>query len=179
MDNLLSTAMTAADVIHLYTQLENQRIKIWVDGGWSVDALLSKQTRPHKDLDIAIQWKDVPQLREFLGAQGYKQIKEDSKWNFVLSDDHGREIDVHAFIFDDQGNVVEGIMYPAASLTGTGTIDGHAVRCISPKYMVEFLAPWIHKWPEKYVPAVLALCKKYGLELPKEYIDYLRSQSLK
>ena len=31
-------------------------------------------------------------------------------------------------------------MYPAESLTGTGVIEGQAVRCISPKYMVEFLA---------------------------------------
>jgi len=137
-----------------------------------VDALLGKQTRLHKDLDIAIEWKDIIKLRELLERQGYKEVKEDSKWNFVLGDDQGREIDVHAFIFDGQGNVVDGIMYPAASLTGTGTIDGLMVRCISPQYMVEFLAPWIHKWPEKYLQAVSALCEKFGIELPKEYIEY-------
>jgi lincosamide nucleotidyltransferase A/C/D/E len=43
--------------------LEKLGIEIWVDGGWGVDALLGEQTRPHKDLDIAIQQKDVPQLR--------------------------------------------------------------------------------------------------------------------
>jgi len=171
--------MTSKDVINLYSQLELQGIKIWIDGGWAVDALLGQQTRPHKDLDIAIQWKDVPKLRELLEAEGYKQIKEDNQWNFVLGDDQGRELDLHAFIFDDQGNVIEGIMYPAASLTGSGAIEEHTVRCISPVYMVEFLAPWISKWPEKYVSDVWALCKKYGLELPKEYIDYLKSPSPK
>jgi lincosamide nucleotidyltransferase A/C/D/E len=168
----MKSEMTAEDVVNLYTQLEKQQIKIWIDGGWCVDALLGKQTRPHKDLDIAIQWRDVPKLRKMVAAKGYKQIREDSKWNFVFADDHGCEIDVHAFIFDDQGNVVEGIEYPAASLTGTGTIDGRTVRCISPQYMVEFLAPWIHKWPEKYVVAVSALCEKFGIELPKEYTDF-------
>ena len=163
--------MTSKDVINLYSELESQGIKIWADG-WAVDALLGKETRPHKDLDIAIQWKDVPNLRKLLEAQGYKQAKEDSKWNFVLIDNSRREIDVHAFVFDDQGNVVEGIEYPSASLTGTGTIDGHTVRCISAEYMVEFLAPWIHKWPEKYIPAVSALCEKFGIDLPKEYTNF-------
>jgi lincosamide nucleotidyltransferase A/C/D/E len=163
--------MTSKDVINLYIQLEKQGIKIWIDGGWAVDALLGKQTRPHKDLDIAIEWRDVPKFQELLASQGYKQIKEDSQWNFVLADDRGHEVDVHAFVFDDQGNVVGGIEYPTASLTGTGTIDGQAVRCISPEYMVQFLAPWIYKWPEKYVSSVSALCERFDIPLPKEYLE--------
>ncbi|OGH36961.1 MAG: hypothetical protein A2905_02690 [Candidatus Levybacteria bacterium RIFCSPLOWO2_01_FULL_36_10] len=168
--------MTPKDVVTLYSELENSGIKIWIDGGWSVDALLGKQLRPHKDLDIAIQWKDVPRLREVLSGQGYRQVKEDSQWNFVLADDKGHEIDVHAFIYDDQGNIVEGIKYPTESLMGTGKIDDQNVRCISPKYMVEFLAPFIHKWPEKYLDAVSAICEKYGIELPEEYKQHKGSQ---
>ncbi len=34
--------MTSADVIDLYATLENLGIKIWIDGGWAVDALLGK-----------------------------------------------------------------------------------------------------------------------------------------
>src|SRR6267378_1134309 len=90
--------MESSDVLDLYNALEKLGVRIWVDGGWSVDALLNKKTRPHKDLDIAVQWKDVPQLRNLLEARGYKQIKEDSQWNFVLGDNSGHEIDVHAFI---------------------------------------------------------------------------------
>lgn len=175
-ENMQETLMTSKDVVDLYAELDSSGIKIWVDGGWSVDALLDKQLRPHKDIDIAIQWKDVPKLREILTAKGYKQVKEDSQWNFVLRDDKSHEIDVHAFIYDDKGNIVEGIMYPTESLTGTGMIEGQAVRCISPKYMVEFLAPYISKWPEKYVPAISALCEKFGIELPKEYNEYMKSK---
>ena len=175
-ENMEETLMTSKDVIDLYTELNSSDIKIWVDGGWSVDALLDRQLRPHKDIDIAIQWKDVPKLREILTARGYKQIKEDNQWNFVLRDDKAHEIDVHAFIYDDKGNIVEGIMYPTESLTGTGMIEGQVVRCISPKYQVEFLAPYISKWPEKYVPAVSALCEKFGIELPKEYLEFMKSK---
>ncbi len=167
--------ITSKEVLDFYTKLKNLGIDIWIDGGWSVDALLGKQLRPHKDLDIAIQWKDVPKLRDFLNEREYKQVREDSQWNFVSADDKGHEIDVHAFIYDENGKIVDGIMYPTESLTGNGTIDGQSVKCISPKYMVEFLAPYISKWPEKYVPAISALCEKFGMELPKEYIEFTKS----
>lgn len=170
--------MTSKDVVDFYSQLENAGVEIWIDGGWSVDAVVGKQLRPHKDMDIAIQWKDVPRLREILTAQGYKQVREDNQWNFVLGDEKGHEIDVHAFVYDDKGNIVDGIMYPAESLTGKGMIEGQSVRCISPKYMVEFLAPWISKWPEKYLPAVSAICEKYAIELPKEYKEYTKANKL-
>lgn len=159
--------MKSEEVLNLYNLFEENGIQIIIDGGWSVDALLETQTRPHKDLDIAVEWKNVPKLRELLSERDYKQIKEDSKWNFVLRDDNENELDVHAFIYDDKGKVVEGIMYPTESLTGTGVIDGQTVRCISPKYQVEFLAKWVHKWPEKYVDAISALCKKFDIEPPK------------
>lgn len=161
--------MTSTEVVELYKALGNLAIKIWIDGGWAVDALLGKQTRTHNDLDIAIEWKDAPSLREILEARGYKQIREDSRWNFVMGDEAGREIDVHAFVYDDSGNVVEGIMYPAESLTGSGTIDGFNVSCISPKYMVEFLTPWVFKHPGKYLAAVPAIAEKFEIPIPAEY----------
>lgn len=173
------TLMTAEYASDMYAHLENMGIKIWIDGGWSVDALLGKQLRSHHDLDIALQSHDVPRLREILTAKGYKQVREDGPWNFVLADTNGHEIDVHVFVCDDKGNIVDGIMYPAESLTGTGTIHGQPVRCISPRYMIKFLAPWIYKWPEKYVPVVYELCKKYGLALPQEYQEYIKNKAHK
>lgn len=167
--------MKSSDVLQLYSDCNAAGIEIWIDGGWCVDALLNKQLRPHKDLDIAIQWEDVPKLRELLATKGYTQSKEESQWNFVLIDNSEHEIDVHAFVYDVKGNIVEGIMYPAESLAGEGIIDDHTVRCISPKYMVGFLAPWIHKWPEKYLEAVSALCEKYGIDLPTEYLQFKKT----
>jgi lincosamide nucleotidyltransferase A/C/D/E len=58
--------MNAADVVSLYTELQKLNIHIWVDGGWGVDALLGEQTRPHEDLDIAIQELDIPHLQRML-----------------------------------------------------------------------------------------------------------------
>jgi lincosamide nucleotidyltransferase A/C/D/E len=163
--------MNSADVIDLYTTLEKLGVEIWIDGGWGVDALLGEQTRPHKDLDIAIQQKDVPMLRQFLETRGYGDIKlEDAKaWNFVLGDENSREIDVHVIVIDGKGNGLygpaeKGEMYPAASLTGKGEIEGYTVRCISPEWMVKFHSGYQLK--EKDFRDVSALCKKFGIDLP-------------
>lgn len=168
--------MKGSDVIDLYSGFEKQGLQIWIDGGWAVDALLGQETRLHGDLDIVIQQKDITKFRELLTARGYKEIKLDiaRPHNFVLADEEGHEIDVHVIMLDDHGNGIygppeNGEMYPAAALTGSGTIIDHKVRSISPEYMIKFLAPLIHKHPDKYLPAVSALCEKYGVELPEEY----------
>lgn len=46
--------MHAQDVIDIVTRLDAANIAVWLDGGWGVDALIGKQTRPHDDLDVVI-----------------------------------------------------------------------------------------------------------------------------
>jgi lincosamide nucleotidyltransferase A/C/D/E len=166
--------MNAVDVVSLYTELENLGITIWIDGGWGVDALLGEETRPHQDLDIAIQQEDVSKLRELLRAQGFKEIKleEARPWNFVLGDESGREIDVHVIVIDAVGNGLygpaeKGETYPAASLTGTGSINGRSVRCISAEWAVKFHSGY--ELREKDFRDVSALCKQFGIELPEAF----------
>lgn len=171
--------MVSSDVIDLYSGLENLGVEIWIDGGWCVDALLREQGRSHQDLDIAIEEKDVPKLKEMLLERGYKEIKmEDARdWNFVLGDEYGREIDVHVIVFDSQGNGIygpkeNGEMYPAASLTGTGVIEGRTVRCISPEWMVKFHSGY--ELRDKDFRDVSALCARFGIDLPSEYKRFKR-----
>ena len=61
--------MQEQEVMDFYNAIRNCGVTIWIDGGWGVDALLDKQTRPHKDLDIVIQQKDTGKLRDLLEAQ--------------------------------------------------------------------------------------------------------------
>ena len=169
--------MEATDVINLYEIGRENRLTIWIDGGWGVDALLGYQSRPHKDLDIAIQEKDVPRLRELLQGKGYREIKLDSvrPHNFVLGDEQGREIDIHVIVLDTNGNgiygpVGNGEMYPADSLTGTGIIAGTQVQCISPEWMVKFHSGYA--LTKKDFRDVVALCEKFGIKLPEEYLKF-------
>ncbi len=116
-------------------------------------------------------------LRQFLQTRGYRDIKlEDAKpWNFVLGDENSREIDVHVIVIDGKGNGLygpaeKGEMYPAASLTGKGEIEGYAVRCISPGWMVKFHSGYQLK--EKDFQDVSALCKKFAIDLPAAYQQF-------
>jgi lincosamide nucleotidyltransferase A/C/D/E len=168
--------MKKEDVVEFYKTLAEKGVDIWLDGGWAVDALLSRQTRPHEDIDIVIQQKDVLETRKLLEFQGYNDILRDdtSAWNFVLGDDKNHLVDIHVIRFDENGNGLyglekEGIMYPAASLTGVGKIGGLSVRCISPEHLVKFHMGY--KLDENDFKDVSALCKRFNLELPKEYLN--------
>jgi len=160
--------MTASDVIELYRACRDQGVVIWIDGGWAVDALLHAQTRSHSDLDIAVQQKDLPRLHELLARRGYADVPrgDTSSWNFVLGDSAGHEIDVHVIVLDAEGNGIygpreRGEMYPAASLTGEGTIMGQQVRCISAEWIVKFKLPYIEN--EKNRRDIDALKAKFGV----------------
>ena len=177
--NESNPTMKATDVLHLYNALEKLGVEIWVDGGWGVDALLEKQTRPHNDLDIAIQQKDVSKLRKFLEEHGYEEIKLEiaRPHNFVLADKNGHEIDVHVIVLDEQGNgiygpIENGEMYPADALAGNGMIAGQMVRCISPEWTIKFHSGYELK--EKDYRDVSALCEKFGIQLPAEYERFRR-----
>ncbi len=168
--------MKAQDVLRLIDAIEDRGIDVWVDGGWGVDALLGEQTRAHADLDIVVQHKDVPTLRRLLEKRGSRdEPRDDARpWNFVLADGRGREVDVHAITFDSEGNGLysspgkeEGTYYPAASLTGVGRLKGREVKCISAEWQVKFHSGYDVN--DKDRPDVLALCDRFGLELPKEY----------
>jgi lincosamide nucleotidyltransferase A/C/D/E len=56
------TRTTAEDVIELYSGLRAEGVRIWVDGGWGIDALLGRQTRLHKDFDALVALEDLPAL---------------------------------------------------------------------------------------------------------------------
>ena len=161
--------MTANDVIEIVRLFNQHGIDVIIDGGWSVDALLGKRTRPHEDLDVAVEHKDIGKIRALLEERGYKDVLRDDTWecNFVLGDDKGRLVDIHSCTFDEEGNNIFGVKYPLDSLKGTGVINGHSVRCIPPQWLVDFHAGY--ELDENDYHDVKALCQKFGIEIPEEY----------
>ena len=134
-----------------------------------MDALLGRQTRPHADLDIAVEHKDVPVIRDLLEARGYRDVPRDDTrdCNFVMGDDEGRLIDFHSYTFDESGKLTFGLDYPPDSLTGSGSIDGFPVRCITPEWMVKFHSGY--DLDEGDYHDVRLLCEAFGIPLPDEY----------
>jgi lincosamide nucleotidyltransferase A/C/D/E len=149
--------------------LRKHGIEVCLDGGWGVDALLGWQSRPHADLDIALEHRHVPTVRALLEARGYRDVPRDDTrdCNFVLGDEMGRLVDFHTYTFDENGKLTFGLDYPPESLTGSGTVNGLPVRCITPEWMVKFHSGY--PLDDDDYHDVRLLCEKFEIPLPQEY----------
>lgn len=129
--------MTEDDVTMVLDRLDGGGIDAWLDGGWAVDALLGEQTRPHDDLDLIVRVSDVPAMRDALGRLGFVLDRGEPHSNFVLSDERGREIDVHPVVFEPTGDGIYRMangadwVFPADGFGGHGRVGPRDVRCLT------------------------------------------------
>ena len=141
--------ISGEEVISILERLEKDGIRVWVTGGWGIDALLGEQTRLHKDLDILLLLDDIHRARRLMSWHGYrfKYTWEENLWvkdvrgkrtatGFVLGDAHGLELDIHALRLDEKGNGIpawnndEGLIFDRENLASEGRIAGSIVHCI-------------------------------------------------
>ena len=166
------------DAIRIYQRLADEGIRVWLTGGWGIDALIGEQTRPHKDLDLILLLDDVLRMRELLGRNGFtlKELWSENRCvvdghgvetatAFVLQDAQGRELDVHAIRLDDEGNGIpawesEGLVFERQDLEGEGSIAGHAVRCITPQMQARCHTGY--DLPDKQLRDMERLCEEFG-----------------
>jgi lincosamide nucleotidyltransferase A/C/D/E len=162
--------MAAADVVELVGLLEHAGVRVWLDGGWGVDALLGGQTRPHDDLDLVAALEDVDALQELLGRRGYVVAGGGAPMSFELVDPEGRQVDVHPVAFTDSGDGVyrmrndEDWIYPAAGFEGVGSVVGRRVRCLTLE--VQALCHEGYDLPPKHLADLAALSRRFGLSRP-------------
>ncbi|MCM3883709.1 nucleotidyltransferase domain-containing protein [Frankia sp. R82] len=161
--------MRAEEVTEIVSGLQAEGVTIWLDGGWCVDALVGRQTRPHADLDIAVARADEDKLRAWFSANNYIELSRlnATPANFVLGDASGRQVDVHVFEFAGDGRLRYGVAYPQESLTGHAELNGLPVRCIA--------AEWMFRFKTAYPPApqdiadVHALHRRFGFAIPPSH----------
>ena len=175
----------AQGVINLYQRLSDHGIRVWLTGGWGIDALLRTQTRPHKDLDVIVLVDDVARLRQLLDDDWYS-LRELWSENlgtvdshglevataFVLHDAEGRELDVHAMRLDDRGDGIpawkaEGFVLRRQDLGGEGMIGGLAVPCLTAEMQMRCHTGY--ELPAVQLRDLELLHEEFGVEYPDEF----------
>jgi lincosamide nucleotidyltransferase A/C/D/E len=136
--------MQADDVVSVLAILRSAGTDIWVGGGWGIDALLGRQTRQHRDLDLMHRESQEPAVVAALTEAGFVETLDWRPVRFAVTDPRGREVDLHPLVFAPDGSAVQASLDPGhpfaypASCFVTGTILGSAVPCLSPEQQVYF-----------------------------------------
>jgi lincosamide nucleotidyltransferase A/C/D/E len=162
--------MNESDAVDLLEKAGAHGIAVWLDGGWGVDALVGRQSRPHGDIDLFVRREDADALTALLRREGYRRspaeytTEEHTTWCAA----GGRTVDLHRFEFAGADTLrFEGELYPACLLDGTGTIGGVPVRCLTPEAQLLYHQGYEHD--ENDTADVLLLCETFGLPVPEEY----------
>jgi lincosamide nucleotidyltransferase A/C/D/E len=131
--------MAAEDVLALLEGLSEAGIRVWLDGGWGVDALLGRQHRTHDDIDLVVGLAQVAELIKHVEGFGYAVVESVLPTRLVLQAP-GAQIDLHPVTFDHAGNGWQSraspdgsdCLYPADGFT-VGHINGVEVSCLGPE----------------------------------------------
>ncbi len=136
-------ATEARDVLEILDAFADEKIDVWIEGGWGIDALLGHQTRDHGDVDLIIDAPRSDDARRVLDRLGFSLIFDDAPGRWAFQDGQGREVDLSVAAADrygDRWNVNRSTGrgepdYPAECFT-TGWIGGRSVECLGPAAQV-------------------------------------------
>ena len=165
-----------ADMVHWFLDLFDELgIKVWIDGGWGVDALLGEGTREHQDLDIIISWEAAAILTEALFARGFVDIPTDDRKdrNFVMGHQLHGLIDFHVIDLTEDGGAIYGPgeidwVITESELNAVGFIGGREVQCLSVDYQVRSHSGYTLQ--DTDFADLRALQERYGVALLAEQI---------
>lgn len=129
-------AVLLTEVLDATGALAGAGVRHWLGGGWGVDALVGRQTRPHRDLDLAVDAEQLHGAVEVLGGLGYRTETDWLPVRLELAAPGRRWVDLHPVVFDAHGDGLQpgldgaSFAYPAADLVA-GRVEGHRLPCLS------------------------------------------------
>ncbi len=128
--------MSVVEVFSVLDALTGVGCSAWMEGGWGVDALVGRQTRPHRDLDIDVDGAREGLVLRVLGGLGYR-VETDWRPNRVELVAAGRGwVDVHPLRVHADGSARQaaldgGSYYFPSDYFTVGALAGRPVRCFS------------------------------------------------
>ncbi len=165
--------MDASDVLSVVAALERGGVRVWLDGGWGVDALFGEQTRDHDDLDCVIALSDAPLVRDTLALLGFTVALDELPTGFVVRDRSDRRVDFHTVTFDATGSATQQLQdgtlapYPSDGFAGGGSVAGVRVACLTAA--VQALHHLGYDPDEKDHHDMALLAERCGIDLPAPY----------
>jgi lincosamide nucleotidyltransferase A/C/D/E len=140
---MVTGGMSSTDVLHVLNNLVGAGCRVWVGGGWGVDALAGKQTRQHRDHDLALDSAQESVAIAVLTDQAFRIETDWRPARVELAAPGGRLVDLHPVVFGPTGDGVQAdvngglFTYPAAGFV-TGVIGGRVVPCLSIEQQITF-----------------------------------------
>lgn len=128
--------MEQDEVLAILGAVEATGTRLWVAGGWGVDALVGRQTRAHRDLDLLV---DSQRLEECLALLAARCYAVETDWLPVRVEvvAAGRGwVDVHPVRLAPDGSGVQAGLngtrfdYPAHCFA-IGSLAGRGVPCLT------------------------------------------------
>jgi lincosamide nucleotidyltransferase A/C/D/E len=165
--------MDVRSLLEVITTLEKAGVRVWLDGGWGIDALVGEQTREHDDLDCVIALSDAEIARDALAVLGFAVTLDERPTRFVVRDQTDRRVDFHTVTFDDTGAATQQLQdgtlapYPAQGFSGFGHIAGVRVACLTAA--VQSLHHLGYDPDEKDHHDMELLADRFGIDLPAPY----------
>jgi lincosamide nucleotidyltransferase A/C/D/E len=139
-----------ADVVEVLDALDEAGVRHWVGGGWGVAALAGRQTREHRDLDLAVDAADLNHCLTVLGELDYTAETDWLPVRIELRSSGDRWVDIHPVAFDEHGHGVQAGLdgatfdYPPEAFT-RGFLAGRGVPCLSANQQRQFRAGYQHR----------------------------------
>ncbi len=150
----------AAEVHRVLGALDAAGCRSWLAGGWGVDALVGRQTRPHRDLDLLVEASSMESALSALRRLGY-EVETDWLPVRVEVASPGRGwVDLHPVAFDADGHGVQAgpdgttYEYPAGCLV-SGRIDDREVGALSVRRQLELHEGYPPRAVDRHDAAVL------------------------
>ncbi|MGI8910161.1 MAG: nucleotidyltransferase domain-containing protein [Rubrobacteraceae bacterium] len=165
--------MLPHDVLEIVDRLGTAGVRVWLDGGWGVDALIGRQTRDHDDLDIVIPLPEADAAQRTLTVLGFEIIEDEATLCFVARDSHDRRVDVHTVVLDEQGGGLQRLengtswRYPPEGFSGTGRVEDRTMACLSTE--VQILCHLNYEPDETDHRNMRLLAESCGMPLPAPY----------
>ena len=158
-------------LVDLVAHLASHGVRVWLDGGWAIDALLGRQRRRHDDLDVVAALEDVAGIEAALGELGYLRVDAGDARIVVMLDDVGHQVDVHPVVFTEEGDGVYQMttggdwIYPRHGFSGFGEVLGSRVACLTPEVMMLCHATG-YVLDDVHLEDIRALSMGFGIPIP-------------